>query len=454
MRHREGDLTPRNLIEPARLAGEAVLRSQNDERLVDLVRAGNDRAFEAIVHRYRRPLLRYCARFLNGPRAEDAVQQTFLNAYRAIKSDERKIDLRPWLYRIAHNAALNALRSQSGVAEEPISEQIDGVERPDQAFERRERLAGVVAAVQSLPPRQRDAIVLHELEGRSYDQIAAELQVTGGAVRQLLSRARTTLRAGAAALVPDALVVRLASGGNGESVATRVAEIVGAGGGAAVLAKVGAAVVVAGAVATGAAEGPLGISHHGTNSPAAAEAAVAQAPGTAGGASGRATVSDPGGAGTSVAGGDLRRAGARAQTVGRAGGRGRGHGSRRDDHRGSGIVEEHGGSGSSGRGGDDREHSGSGSGSSDRSESDHGERSGSGSGSSSDDGRSGSGSGSGSDDSSTGSGSSGSTDSGSSSGSTDSGSSGSGGGSDDAVGANTADTPDGSGGSSGSDDSH
>src|SRR3954452_7638648 len=128
-------MTPRNLIEPARLAGEAVLRSQSDDRLIDLVRAGNDRAFEAIVHRYRRPLLRYCGRFLAGARTEDAVQQTFMNAYGAMKSDERKIELRPWLYRIAHNASLNALRTAPPAGEEPISEEIDGVERPDQAVE-------------------------------------------------------------------------------------------------------------------------------------------------------------------------------------------------------------------------------------------------------------------------------------------------------------------------------
>ena len=265
-------MTPRTLIEPARLAGEAVLRSQADDRLVDLVRAGNDRAFEAIVHRYRRPLMRYCARLLTGTRAEDAVQQAFLNAYRAIKADERRIDLRPWLYRIAHNAALNALRGAAADGEQPISEEIDGVERPDQAYERREKLAHVVAAVQALPPRQRDAIVLHELEGRSYEQIATELNVSGGAVRQLLSRARTTLRAGATAIVPEALVFRLASsGGGGEPLASRVAELIAAGGGAAALAKVGTAVVVAGAVAAGAVEAPLGLAGDGSRSGSSSE---------------------------------------------------------------------------------------------------------------------------------------------------------------------------------------
>src|SRR5215210_5614643 len=79
-----GRVTPRRLIEPARLAGTALLHTQSDERLVDLCRAGNDRAFEAIVARYRRPLLRYCRRILPAERAEDAVQQAFLNAFRAI----------------------------------------------------------------------------------------------------------------------------------------------------------------------------------------------------------------------------------------------------------------------------------------------------------------------------------------------------------------------------------
>src|SRR5688572_9351948 len=76
------EMTPRHLLEPGRLAGSALLKAQSDERLVDLTRAGNDRAFEAIVDRYKGQLLRYCARILSDGRGEDAVQQTFLNAYR------------------------------------------------------------------------------------------------------------------------------------------------------------------------------------------------------------------------------------------------------------------------------------------------------------------------------------------------------------------------------------
>src|SRR5919202_6773986 len=114
-------MTPRQLMEPARLAGSAVLRTQSDDRLVDLARDGNDRAFEAIVHRYRRPLLRYCGRFLSPARAEDAVQQAFVNAYSALRDGDAQIQLRPWLYKIAHNAALNVLR-QSGADTVPVDD--------------------------------------------------------------------------------------------------------------------------------------------------------------------------------------------------------------------------------------------------------------------------------------------------------------------------------------------
>ncbi|MEA2450816.1 MAG: hypothetical protein QOG63_2748, partial [Thermoleophilaceae bacterium] len=222
-------MTPRRLIEPARLAG-TVLRTQSDDRLVDLVREGNERAFEAIVHRYHRPLLRYCGRFLSTARAEDAVQQAFVNAYSALRAGDSAIQLRPWLYRIAHNTALNVLR-QAGVETVPVDEQIDGVETPPQVFERGERFRAVVAAVQGLPARQRDAIVLQALEGRSYDEIATEMGVTDGAVRQLLNRARTSLREAATAVTPFGVLARL--GGTVDSpVAERVAQVVaGAGGG-------------------------------------------------------------------------------------------------------------------------------------------------------------------------------------------------------------------------------
>jgi RNA polymerase sigma factor (sigma-70 family) len=250
-------MTPRALFHPARLARRPVLSTQSDERLVDLVRAGSDPAFEAIVERYRRALMRYVSRLLPPERAEDVVQQAFVKAYEAIQRDGAELNLRPWLYRIAHNTALNALRDR-GLRHYELDERIDGVERPDQALERTQSLRDVLVAVQALPERQRDAILLRELEGRSYEEIALTLGVTGGAVRQLLNRARNSLRSAAAAVTPMPLLTRLASGDSAEPVAARMAEMVGVGaaGSGALMAKVCATALVTGAVVGGIAVTP------------------------------------------------------------------------------------------------------------------------------------------------------------------------------------------------------
>jgi RNA polymerase sigma factor (sigma-70 family) len=252
-------MTPRHLLAPARLAGSRLLATQSDERLVDLLRAGSEPAFEAIVSRYRGPLLRYCSALLGRERAEDAVQQTFVNAYDAMHRDDRPLLLKPWLYRIAHNTAHNALRDNAR-GDEPLGDQTAAAERPELVLERREQLRSVLASVQDLPPRQRDALVLRELEGRSYEEISAALGVGGGAVRQLLNRARTTVRTAATAVTPVGLLLRLptAGPGAGESVTARVAEMTGAAGAGAVVTKVAATALVTGAVAGGAAVAPLG----------------------------------------------------------------------------------------------------------------------------------------------------------------------------------------------------
>src|SRR3712207_226659 len=87
-----------------------LLRTQSDARLVALAREGHERAFEAIVERYRRPLLRACRRVLPEARAEDALQQALMAAWHALGRGDEVRELRPWLFRIAHNTALNQLR--------------------------------------------------------------------------------------------------------------------------------------------------------------------------------------------------------------------------------------------------------------------------------------------------------------------------------------------------------
>lgn len=294
-------MTPRALFHPARLARRPVLSTQSDERLVDLVRAGSDPAFEAIVERYRRALMRYVSRLLPPERAEDVVQQSFVKAYEAMHKGSAELNLRPWLYRIAHNGALNALRDRGGGHAE-LSDTIDGVERPDQAFERKHGLRELVVSVQALPERQRSAILLREMEGRSYEEIATALGVSDGAVRQLLHRARNTLRAAAASVIPMPLVERVAAYASSDPMSSRVGELVGVGSGALAM-KVCATALVTGAVVGGAAIVPSGgrdDARDGTGGVAAAQAA--EPDGDASSAS-RSADSGSSGAGSRGAGG-------------------------------------------------------------------------------------------------------------------------------------------------------
>jgi len=239
---------------PARLAGSAILALQSDDRLVKLARSGHERAFDAIVDRYRRSLVRFCGRILPESRCEDAVQQAFINAHTALVDSDEPVQLKPWLFAITRNAALNMLR-QNGWNYEQIPADFDGVRRPDQVVEQQLELQRTVAAVSELPARQRSALVMRELEGRSYDEIAAALGTGDGAVRQLLNRARVTLRNAASMLVPPPLVARAAASmPNADG--RRVAELL-SGFGAAGVAKAGATALVAGTLVVGAVEAPL-----------------------------------------------------------------------------------------------------------------------------------------------------------------------------------------------------
>ena len=186
------------------------LRHASDDRLVALSRAGSERAFAEIMRRYQRPLQFYCLHLVGAPRAEDAVQQAFLQAFVSLRDGARReIALRPWLYRIARNCAIDLLRKQPFDHDE-LDPDFDGMPQTPGVFEQKEELARVVAAIQALPEGQRRALTLRELEGRSYGEISAELGHTDSGVRQLIFRARTALRNLGALMLPlDSLRWRL-----------------------------------------------------------------------------------------------------------------------------------------------------------------------------------------------------------------------------------------------------
>src|SRR3954471_16662161 len=245
-------MQPRLLRSPARLAGSSLLRLQTDERLVALAREGHERAFEAIVERYSVVLERYATRLVGPSRGEDAVQQAFVNAHSyLIGHPEKAIELRPWLYRIVHNAALNTLRASRD--EQPLGEDTERIALSDDAIERRELLREALDAVAALPASQRDAILLRELEGRSHDEIAVALGVSPGAARQQIFRARAALRTAATALTPMPLMARLLEMATSTGGAGAADLATGAGAGlTAIIAKAGAGVLVNGAGVGGA----------------------------------------------------------------------------------------------------------------------------------------------------------------------------------------------------------
>lgn len=210
-----------------RFAGLRLLASQPDVVLVDLVREGHDAAFEAIVRRHRARLLRLARRTGPAARAEDVVQQTFLQAYRALRRGTCDTELGPWLNRITLNASVDLARRSGPPGEELRESAVDGTNGPDVVVERSERLAHVLLAVRSLPERQRRAIVMRELEGRHYAEIAAAMGTSPAGARQLIHRARRSVRSCAAAVFPATLVVRLleASAPRGEPFVSRASEL-------------------------------------------------------------------------------------------------------------------------------------------------------------------------------------------------------------------------------------
>lgn len=235
------------------------LRAQPDRRLVDLVRDGYDAAFEEIVRRYRRPLDRFAAAIVGG-RSEDVTQDAFSKALPALRGSEAEIELRPWLYRIVRNTALNDLRDRPPVAAE-LSETLPGGRSAAAEAEAREEIKDLMERLGALPEPQRAALVMRELEGLSHEEIAAALGVSGGAARQAIYRARAALREGLGFLVPLPVLRALAEHGG---------EVAAGGLGAGALKAGMATVLVAGAVSAG-----VAVEHHqrGNGNSGVAEAA-------------------------------------------------------------------------------------------------------------------------------------------------------------------------------------
>ena len=170
---------------PARFArltaAPALLRLRSDEQLVALLRDGSHDAFRAIHDRYGQRLFAYVRQMLGpGSRqdAEDLLQDIFARAYTALKADNREINLRPWLYRVAHNRCIDHLRRPVPAPAELVESSGKPLHDPFEEVQRREDLQRLVRDVSRLPEQQKSALLLRELNGLSYKELAEVLEVT------------------------------------------------------------------------------------------------------------------------------------------------------------------------------------------------------------------------------------------------------------------------------------
>lgn len=174
-----------------RFAPRRLLQALGDERLIEHVRRGNDVAFEVLYDRHHRALLSFCRHMLgNREEAEDALQQTFLSAYRDLQQNDRPIKVQAWLFTIARNRCLSVLRARRESASDEIELSTAGlVEEVQQRADLRELLADMA----ELPEEQRAALVLSELGDLSHQEVGEVVGVETAKVKSLVFQARTAL---------------------------------------------------------------------------------------------------------------------------------------------------------------------------------------------------------------------------------------------------------------------
>ncbi|MGH2978376.1 MAG: RNA polymerase sigma factor [Solirubrobacterales bacterium] len=188
------------------LGATAISIEASDEQLVEWAQTGSSDAFAVLFRRYRPAVARYAGRILgDDARAEDIVQEVFLSALRSIETLDRPAGFKPWLYRIAHNTCVDHVRRTRRAAEVsidanplPASEEVRLFRRAPSthaAVTQKEDFKNLREAFGGLPPSQSEVLVMRELEGLSYDEIAARMGVTHASVESMLFRARQGLRA-------------------------------------------------------------------------------------------------------------------------------------------------------------------------------------------------------------------------------------------------------------------
>nr|MBA3420746.1 sigma-70 family RNA polymerase sigma factor [Thermoleophilaceae bacterium] len=169
------------------------LAAVGDERLAAEAKRGNGSAVEVIYDRHHRGLLSFCRRMLRSHEdAEDALQQTFASALRALPRTDQSVQLKPWLYTIARNRCLSMLRVQR---EHPVEKVEVSTSRagPSEEIEHRAELRELLSNIEHLPERQRAALVLSEIDALNHAEVAQVLDCETNQVKALVFQARSAL---------------------------------------------------------------------------------------------------------------------------------------------------------------------------------------------------------------------------------------------------------------------
>src|SRR3954468_5748815 len=191
--------------------GGSLLRLRSDEQLLALFRSGHDEGLLVLHARYRQRLFAYVRQMLSaGSRqdAEDVLQDVFVRAYGSLRNDNREMNVRAWLYRVAHNRCIDHLRRPIPPAAEIFEVSRKPLLDPVEEAQRRDDLRRLVADVGQLPEQQRSALLMREIDGMTYADLANALDVTVPAVKSLLVRARVGLVEAAEARDADCQEIR------------------------------------------------------------------------------------------------------------------------------------------------------------------------------------------------------------------------------------------------------
>jgi len=175
-------------------APQALWRLRTDEQLSRRAAEGDERAFAEIFRRYSDDLYRFCLAMTGSSHdAQEALQNAMVKALRALPGEQRQIRLKPWIYRVARNEAIEIVRRRRE-GQELDSEQLSAEATADTA-ELRERLRRLLADLELLPERQRSVLLMRELAGLEFADIGAAYGTSAAAARQALYEARLGLRA-------------------------------------------------------------------------------------------------------------------------------------------------------------------------------------------------------------------------------------------------------------------